>query len=139
MPDLKPELSQRSKYWIPKHRYYELKHYCLQYPEWKKKLLELDNVLKARISSEIRGSDISRSSENLAIKRYELSRAMELVEECIRTATDELVLQPYIFKAVTEGIPYVRLQAEYSIPCGPDMYYDAYRRFYWLLSERKGI
>lgn len=139
MPDLKPELSQRSKYWIPKHRYYELKHYCLQYPEWKKKLLELDNVLKAGISSEIRGSDISRSSENLAIKRYELSRAMELVEECIRTATDELKLQPYIFKAVTEGIPYVQLQAGYSIPCGPDMYYDAYRRFFWLLSERKGI
>jgi len=139
MPDLKPELSQRSKYWIPKHRYYELKHYCLQYPEWKKKLSELNTMLVAYGPSEIHGSDISRSSENLAIKRYELSRAMELVEECIRTATDELVLQPYIFKAVTEGIPYVQLQAEYAIPCGPDMYYDAYRRFFWILSERKGI
>lgn len=139
MPDLKPELSQRSKYWIPRHRYYELKHYCLQYPEWKKKLAELNTMLIAYGPSEVHRSDISRSSENLAIKRYELSRAMELVEECARTATDELTLQPYIFKAVTEGVPYVQLQAKYSIPCGPDMYYDAYRRFFWILSERKGI
>lgn len=28
------ELSERNPYYISKHRYYELKHFCLQYPEW---------------------------------------------------------------------------------------------------------
>lgn len=30
--DIRPEVSQKNPYWIGKHRYYELKHFCLQYP-----------------------------------------------------------------------------------------------------------
>ena len=28
---LRAELSEKNPYWIEKHRYYELKHFCLQY------------------------------------------------------------------------------------------------------------
>ena len=28
--DMRPELSQKNPYWIGKHRYYELKHFCLR-------------------------------------------------------------------------------------------------------------
>lgn len=34
---LRAELSEKNPYWIEKHRYYELKHFCLQYPIWKKR------------------------------------------------------------------------------------------------------
>ncbi len=30
----KAVLSKKNKYYISKHRYYELKHFCLQYNEW---------------------------------------------------------------------------------------------------------
>ena len=30
------QLSVKNPCHIPKHRYYELKHFCLQYPDWKK-------------------------------------------------------------------------------------------------------
>lgn len=139
MPDLKPELSQKNKYWIPKHRYYELKHYCLQYPDWKKLYSELNFNLVAHADQEIRGTDISRVNEEIATKRADLFRAMQLIEHCVRTCTDVEILQHYIFKAVTEGIPYVQLQTKFEIPCGPDMYYDTYRRFFWQLSQGKGI
>ena len=33
--DIRPEVSVKNKYWISRHRYYELKHFCLQYGEWK--------------------------------------------------------------------------------------------------------
>ena len=33
---IRPELSEKNPYWIERHRYYELKHFCLQYPIWKK-------------------------------------------------------------------------------------------------------
>lgn len=36
------ELSEKNPYYISKHRYYELKHFCLQYPEWKDALVMLD-------------------------------------------------------------------------------------------------
>lgn len=41
----------------------------------------------------------------------------------------------YILKAVTEGLSYSHLKARLEIPCGKDMYYDRYRRFFWLLSK----
>ena len=36
------QLSTKNPCSIPKHRYYELKHFCLQYPDWKKALVLLD-------------------------------------------------------------------------------------------------
>ena len=39
---LRAELSEKNPYWIEKHRYYELKHFCLQYPIWKKIYRSLD-------------------------------------------------------------------------------------------------
>lgn len=123
MPDLKPELSERSKYWIPKHRYYELKHYCLQYKHWWQLYCELQFKMEVK-TGEIRGSEPSKAVEKLAVIRADCKRAMELVELCSREACkDEPILAPFLLKAVTEGMPFVRLQAEYEIPCGKDMYY----------------
>lgn len=39
---IRPELSEKNPYWIEKHRYYELKHFCLQYPIWRKAYASLD-------------------------------------------------------------------------------------------------
>ena len=36
------ELSERNPYYISKHRYYELKHFCLQYPEWEEAMALLN-------------------------------------------------------------------------------------------------
>lgn len=36
------EISKKNPHYISKHRYYELKHFCLQYPEWKHALDILD-------------------------------------------------------------------------------------------------
>lgn len=32
--NIRPELSRKNPYWLPKHRYYELKHFIMQYPAW---------------------------------------------------------------------------------------------------------
>lgn len=41
---IRPELSRNNKYWISKHRYYELKHFCLQYPLWKSAYAAFDDT-----------------------------------------------------------------------------------------------
>lgn len=43
---IRPEISKKKNYWIEKHRYYELKHFCLQYPIWKKACSSLDGLAK---------------------------------------------------------------------------------------------
>lgn len=139
MPDLKPELSARSKYWISKHRYYELKHYCLQYPHWKALYSKAQNVLRAHSMAKIDGKQLYSESdvEKWAVIMADLSRAMKLVE---RTCTDaDSVIGEHLLVGVTEGKSYAKLLALRDIPCGQDMYYDRYRKFFYLLSQRRGI
>lgn len=137
MPELKPELSGKNRYWISKHRYYELKHFCLQYPEWKKMLSELEIKMETVKLGTMHGSEPSDPTARLAESRVDLQRAIALVEQAATDASSEL--KHYLLLAVTEGIPFATLQAIHQIPCGKDMYYDAYRKFFWLLSQRKGI
>lgn len=135
MPDLKPELSKKSKYWIPKHRYYELKHYCLQYPHWK----ELYGRLEFKIAErqEIHASTPANPTEKIAVLRVDLKRAMELVEKCAKEAFPELYLS--LLLAVTTGKTFEQLQANVQIPCSREMYYDRYRKFFYILSQRRGL
>ena len=44
MTAIHPELSPKSRYWIDRHRYYELKHFCLQYPLWIRARASLDGL-----------------------------------------------------------------------------------------------
>ena len=51
---IRPELSEKNKYWISKHRYYELKHFCLQYPLWRKAYAALEELtIKSPILEEL--------------------------------------------------------------------------------------
>ena len=140
MPDLKPELGKKNPYWIGKHRYLELKHFCLQYPEWKKAYVSLEFKMGVSCDgSNERGRDKTPGDPTgkIAMLRAELSRNMEMVERTA-LATDD-VLGQYLFKAVTEERSFNWLKSVMEIPCERGMYYDRYRKFYWLLSQEKGL
>ena len=49
------------------------------------------------------------------------------------TASNEMA--SYIFKAVTQGLSYEALRLQMNMPCSRDIYYDRYRRFFYLLSK----
>lgn len=136
MSDMRPELSKRNKYYIDRNRYYELKYYCLQYPEWKKRQAEIDGYPNQRIDI-FRNGDVEFSDptyNHVKARSYYLDN-IRIVEEAALLA--DPVLKDYILKGVTLGISYSILQARYSIPCGRDMYYDRYRRFFWILDILK--
>ena len=40
-------------------------------------------------------------------------------------------------KGITEERPYTYLRSKLGIPCGRDMYYEKYRKFFWLLNEER--
>lgn len=134
---IRAELSEKSKYWIDKHRYYELKHFCMQYSSWKRTYTALDESsltsagFERLPSSNIPGDPTAKC---VLMKELYLER-IKLIE---RTAKDaDEFLYPYLLKAVTEGLSYTYLKTKMEIPCGRDMYYDRYRKFFWLLSEAR--
>jgi hypothetical protein len=132
---IRAELSPNHKYWIDKHRYYELKHFCLQYPFWKKEYSSYTDIGPNLSSFEQIYSDNmpSDSTANWASKRAYYYEKIKLIEK-VAEETD-YVLYKYILKAVTEGLSFTYLKTRLNIPCGRDTYYDRYRKFFWLLSE----
>ena len=135
---IRPKISEKNKYYIDKHRYYELKHFCLQYKEWKKSY-ELCNdsiIYTTNIDSDIVRTNIpSDLTAKYAMKKAEYAERIKIVEQAAKDADE--CLYEYILKAVTEGLSYPYLKTKMDIPCGRDMYYDRYRRFFWLLSESR--
>lgn len=134
---IRAEISEKNKYWIDKHRHYELKHFCLQYPSWKKAYLDFDNVsmplsmIDSMPTSNLPGDPTAKR----AIMKTHYLEKMELIEQIAKEA--DRYLYKYILKAVTENLSYTYLKSRLDIPCGRDMYYDRYRRFFWLLSEAR--
>lgn len=137
MKTVRPEVSVKNKYWIPKHRYYELKHFCLQYTLWKKAYDEVID-LKSSLSSLERTSSSNIPSDltsKYAIQKAYYSERINIIEKSAMEADRDLY--SYLLKAVTEGLSYTYLKTQLNIPCSRDTYYDRYRRFFWLLSESR--
>lgn len=134
---IRAKISEKNKYYIDKHRYYELKHFCLQYNEWKKAYANCNEaIIFASNLDKMPGTNTpSDLTAKYAIKRAYYGDRIKLIESVVKE-TDEY-LYPYILKAVTEGLSYTYLKSKLEIPCGKDMYYDRYRRFFWLLSESR--
>jgi hypothetical protein len=135
---IRAQISEKNKYYIDKHRYYELKHFCLQYNEWKKAYASCNESIIFASDFEQRSSSSIPSdiTAKYAIKRAFYAGRIKLVEKAAMES-DEF-LYPYILKAVSEGLSYTYLKTKLDIPCGRDMYYDRYRKFFWLLSEARG-
>jgi hypothetical protein len=135
--NIRPNISFKNKYWIDKHRYYELKHFCLQYPSWKKAYADFDDTsislstIESVPTSNLPGDPTAKR----AVMKAHYSERIGLIEKIAMEA--DRYLYEYILKAVTEGLSYTYLKSRLGIPCGKDMYYDRYRKFFWLLSESR--
>ena len=97
----------KTEYTLSKHRFYELKHFCLQYQEWKELYSDADGWSG-------KGDTTSRDG----IKRAEIVRYVKMIEQCAyETGDDTLPL------VTTPGI---------TIP-SDKLYF--YKKFFWLLSQ----
>lgn len=129
---IRPELSSKNKYWISKHRHYELKHFCLQYRDWIGEYEDSDGFESEAGKSDTRFSDRTAKHGMLRAKHIE---KIKMIEYAAMNADEEL--KTYILRAVTEGLSYTYLKSRLEIPCSRDTYYDRYRRFFWLLDKMR--
>lgn len=134
---VRAKISEKNKYWIDKHRHYELKHFCLQYPDWKQAYNNFDDVsMPLSMIERIPTSNLPGDpTAKRAIMKAYYAEKMGLIEKVARE-TDRY-LYKYILKAVTENLSYTYLKSKLEIPCSRDMYYDRYRKFFWLLSAAR--
>lgn len=132
---IRSELSKKNQYYLDKHRYYELKHFCLQYLSWCKTYSDLDSFGVGTSRMEFIPRTNLHSDPTLALAEAKMyySDRMEMVE--LAASRTDRGLAEYILKGVTEGVSYDILKARIGIPCCKDVYYKLYRRFFWILSD----
>lgn len=133
---IRPNVSERNPYWISKHRYYELKHFCLQYHEWFKAYKALDGAPRHTEHLDTRGSGTAKPTEDAGIKRAYYSNRIRMVQETAHLASPEFYDQ--LLLSVTEGLSYEHIRARTNLPCSKDDWYELYRKFFWLLDQARG-
>lgn len=108
MRKVRTELSKKSKWYISKHRYYELYHWCLQYPEWK-------TILRTK-------------------RRDDLKIAMQIIEETAAEVGEDY--GKYILKSVTdENITFEALYMR-GMYWSKSTYLRRRRQFFWTLDQK---
>lgn len=126
-------LSKKNPNYISKHRYYELKHFCLQYPEWREEYHKLYLEPGAYQMRDSHNHMTNDRTADVAMRRNKLRKKMELVEQTALAVDPELA--EYILIAVTDGMSYEWLRMRKDIPCCREVFYETYRRFFKLLSD----
>lgn len=135
MTDIRPQLSQKNPYWIERHRYYELKHFCLQYKNWKKALREIDGMRSKNFPDGIFSQNFSNPTIHAVELREEYVDKIGLLERAAKETSP--IFWGYILKAVTEELSYENLRLVYGIPCGREMWYELYRKFFYILNHSR--
>lgn len=129
------KLSKNSKYYMSNKRYLELKNFCLQYDEWKQELKSI-SLIPAH-------SDICVQQEhgdavwNTVERRMYYENRIALVDNSLVCV--DLFVRPYIFEAVTTGRSYDALITYPQVPCCKQVYYQYYRKFFYVLDKTQKL
>ena len=132
---VRPVVSKKHNYHISQHRFYELRHYCLQYDEWIDELRGLDGGFRSTSIIEIDDVLVDDPVFNHVERKAELEERVEAIHRCAKKADREL--WTYIVNAVTKDLSFKELKMLYKIPSDKNQYYKSYRRFFSILSQEK--
>ena len=99
---IRAELSKKNPYWLEKHRYYELKHFCQQYPIWKQAYNSLGGLSSRQADLAMCSNkyNMSNPTERIAIIRSFYSERMGMIEKTAKET--DLSLAEYIVIGVTD-------------------------------------
>ena len=113
--------------YISKNRYYELKYFCYQYPEWVKAKTELNFFPGGNFREKV-----SDPTGDIAVKLAELNRKIRLVEDCLNEVGPEIYI--WLKECVVCGKSYNVLVSS-GVPCGKEYFYKRYRAFFSRLNH----
>lgn len=127
---IKPELSKRNKWWIPKDRYYELLYFVRQYSFYKR---QIDEIIWATSHQDVYDPNyISDPTFEKASKIEMYQNYVNLIETAAREADSDI--WEYIVKGVAYNRNYTYLNTILGMPACRDTYYDRYRKFFYILN-----
>lgn len=133
MPNVRRK--HKNKKWLISESAWEYaRQYAFMYNEWKALYDALDSRRYTKSDGMPRGNSLSDPTEQDGIRRAELAAKMEIIDQTLIEADPDIY--QWLKVAVTNrGVTY-KILAQQGMPCGPDMYYDRRRKFYYLLAQK---
>lgn len=128
---VRPEVSKKKEHWIPKHRYYELKHFVMQRPDFVKGYVNaFHGYPKSCTYDYIFKSEIPDPTYQSMERAYYFRNKIDLIDNMANEA--DPIIGPIIIENIVNGKSW---NESADIPCSRAAYYDIYRKFFWLLSR----
>ena len=123
-----------SAYDIGKYAYRELHNFCLQYPEKKKRLAELRFPYQSpKITGLPGGKSVGDPTGRAAERASALEEDCKLIESVAQEAAEGFA-SLLLVNVTHEHMPWEIL----CPPCGRRQFYEARRKFFYLLYLKKG-
>lgn len=119
-------------YNISDNRYRELKYFCRQYREKQSQLRSITELSSPSFSGTGGGNKTSDRTADTACRRVQLQRDIEMIEQSAIETDDEI--HAYITSNVVDEIAYEYL----GVPCGRRKFYESRKKFFKILSDKKG-
>jgi len=101
---IRPEISQKNPYWIPKHRYYELKHFVMQYPAWVAARKGLDFLHTPNYCVRVRKDAADPTMTGAELRAYYSDR-IDMVDR----ASFGCGCPQYVLKGILDSLSYSQL------------------------------
>lgn len=134
MARVRSDISKKRPYWLEKHRLYELKYFCWQYPIWKRAYYSLDGLSK-QPGMYIHTNGHSDPTERCVETRLYLKKKMDLVENVAKLVCPEC--SDAILVGVTTKYSYDQLKARFDFDLSKRKYYELYHKFFYILNEKQ--
>ncbi len=127
----KYKIGEQNRYEISPNRYVELRYFCLQYDEMRKKAIDcMDMSLRASGGKSASGANGESAPERITELRERYVRDTELIERAAQLACGEdRGVLPFLMYSVTKGASYERVPL--IPPCGRRNFYEKYRRAFF--------
>lgn len=131
---IRPEVSKKNPYWIPKHRYYELRHFVMQYPAW----VAARNGLEY-LHAPVYGSRVKKDTTDPTMTCAELREYYSDRIDMVDRASLACGCPQYVLRGILNSLSYEKLLMQYPtfIRYTKEKYYEAYRKFFWLLNQER--
>ena len=126
--------SKKSKYYLPKETYLTAVHFARQYPLWVQELNTIPDTGSAvqYDKDKVQTSNVYDANAELAMRRYEISKKKELIDQVALEAGKDL--HEWLILSVCYGLYYHQLQ-ERGMPCSRNTYTSMRQLFYNRLSQ----
>lgn len=131
---MKNEISKKNPYWIPRHRYLELKNWCMQYHDWEEEYYSCIH-LTSKIPRGEKSSNVSDPTSKMAIHMSELKKKMDLVNKiCEEVAPN---YSTTLLVALINNYSYDDVVMCHQTLPSRSEWYKTRRKFFYILSQKR--